>query len=264
MIRSLMSAVALAAAVIVLAGCTDPTSPRTNAGPTAAPTPTPSPSVSAHAALPHRPPNARGPYRVKRVIAANLIDVVIGGRVVRVAVVGLGVPGCRAGRASARARGTLGRARVYLTGDPAVRTPDAHGLRHAYVWVAGGGLYALTIIRAGYGRAARQHPPLRYARALSAAEHRAHRLAAGIWHPGACATSTPRPTPRHTPRHTVHHTAKPHVTRAPRPHRVHTQPPALGGPSAVCRDHTFSFSHHRRGTCSHHHGVLTWLRPLPA
>lgn len=31
------------------------------------------------------------------------------------------------------------------------------------------------------------------------------------------------------------------------------------GASAKCRDGTYSFSQHRRGTCSHHGGVGTWL-----
>ena len=46
-----------------------------------------------------------------------------------------------------------------------------------------------------------------------------------------------------------------------RVHRpAHTRsgkPPA--GASAQCRDGTFSFSKHRRGTCSGHGGVSAWL-----
>ncbi|MBB5379288.1 hypothetical protein HNQ07_004803 [Deinococcus metalli] len=30
------------------------------------------------------------------------------------------------------------------------------------------------------------------------------------------------------------------------------------GASAQCRDGSYSFSMHRRGTCSHHGGVATW------
>ena len=30
------------------------------------------------------------------------------------------------------------------------------------------------------------------------------------------------------------------------------------GASAECRDMTYSFSQHRRGTCSHHGGVMKW------
>ena len=38
---------------------------------------------------------------------------------------------------------------------------------------------------------------------------------------------------------------------------VNGQPPA--GASAQCRDGTYSFSMHHRGTCSHHGGVARWL-----
>lgn len=34
---------------------------------------------------------------------------------------------------------------------------------------------------------------------------------------------------------------------------------APAGASAQCRDGTYSFSEHRRGTCSHHGGVARWL-----
>ncbi|WP_406216766.1 DUF3761 domain-containing protein [Streptomyces decoyicus] len=42
------------------------------------------------------------------------------------------------------------------------------------------------------------------------------------------------------------------------------QPQAPAGASARCNDGTYSYSAHRRGTCSHHHGVAVWLRSLPA
>ena len=41
-------------------------------------------------------------------------------------------------------------------------------------------------------------------------------------------------------------------------HTVNNQVPA--GASAQCRDGTYSFSQHHRGTCSHHGGVATWLQ----
>jgi hypothetical protein len=31
------------------------------------------------------------------------------------------------------------------------------------------------------------------------------------------------------------------------------------GSTALCRDMTYSYSQHRRGTCSHHGGVRSWL-----
>lgn len=36
------------------------------------------------------------------------------------------------------------------------------------------------------------------------------------------------------------------------------------GPTAQCTDGTYSYSAHRRGTCSHHGGVSIWLRRVPA
>lgn len=41
-----------------------------------------------------------------------------------------------------------------------------------------------------------------------------------------------------------------------RPKKSATAPP---GASARCADGTYSFSRHRRGTCSHHGGVAQWL-----
>ena len=42
----------------------------------------------------------------------------------------------------------------------------------------------------------------------------------------------------------------------PRPQYSNTQP---SGATAICHDGTYSFSTHRRGTCSHHGGVKVWL-----
>ena len=36
-------------------------------------------------------------------------------------------------------------------------------------------------------------------------------------------------------------------------------PSAPAGATAQCNDGTYSFSQHRSGTCSHHHGVAVWL-----
>jgi hypothetical protein len=41
-----------------------------------------------------------------------------------------------------------------------------------------------------------------------------------------------------------------------RPHRAAKVPK---GATARCRDRTYSFSEHARGTCSHHGGVAVWI-----
>ena len=47
--------------------------------------------------------------------------------------------------------------------------------------------------------------------------------------------------------HTVHSPSATYSGRAP------------AGASAQCRDGSFSFSEHHRGTCSYHGGVASWL-----
>lgn len=45
--------------------------------------------------------------------------------------------------------------------------------------------------------------------------------------------------------------------KKPKPGKV--KPAHPQGASAICRDGTYSYSRNRRGTCSHHGGVATWL-----
>lgn len=44
--------------------------------------------------------------------------------------------------------------------------------------------------------------------------------------------------------------------RSSQPAPVRTAPV---GATALCRDGTYSYSQHHRGTCSHHGGVAQWL-----
>ena len=44
-----------------------------------------------------------------------------------------------------------------------------------------------------------------------------------------------------------------------RVHRPEDAGQAPKGSTALCRDRTYSFSKHHRGTCSHHGGVAKWL-----
>ncbi|MBP2405955.1 DUF3761 domain-containing protein [Streptomyces syringium] len=107
--------------------------------------------------------------------------------------------------------------------------------------------------------------------------------------PSDIATPSPTPTP----------TAEPTPTSAPTSAAPSTEPPADGagsvgggsgsvgggaggtsgggastagvstggshsGASALCNDGSYSYSAHRRGTCSHHGGVAQWLKDLPS
>lgn len=77
-------------------------------------------------------------------------------------------------------------------------------------------------------------------------------------------------TPTPTPSSTVLETPSPTSTIAPTPDYYinsdgnQAQSPTYSdtvppGATAICNDGTYSFSQHRRGTCSHHGGVAQWL-----
>lgn len=82
--------------------------------------------------------------------------------------------------------------------------------------------------------------------------------------PAATVTPTVAPTPAQTPIPTI----TPEITSQPNyyinvdgnkvqsPTYYNTAP---AGATARCVDGTYSFSQHRRGTCSHHGGVFQWL-----
>lgn len=58
-----------------------------------------------------------------------------------------------------------------------------------------------------------------------------------------------------------------HTQQAPAPAPTHAVPPPPADPigaTAQCVDLTYSYSQHRRGTCSHHHGVLRWINRPPS
>jgi hypothetical protein len=63
-------------------------------------------------------------------------------------------------------------------------------------------------------------------------------------------------------RHRHHHRSSHYYTNV-EGRRVHSPVftrHAPAGASAECRDGSYSFSQHHQGTCSHHGGVLRWLR----
>ncbi|MGN6445408.1 GmrSD restriction endonuclease domain-containing protein [Amnibacterium sp.] len=74
-------------------------------------------------------------------------------------------------------------------------------------------------------------------------------------------TTAPRPPAATKPRSTSggsssssHHASPPSGSK----------PGSPAGATARCRDGSYSFSAHRRGTCSHHGGVAVWLRDVPS
>ncbi len=87
-------------------------------------------------------------------------------------------------------------------------------------------------------------------------------LAALVFHP-AFAKVTPPSTPAQTQQQAEELLEQGSYTNVDgqQVHRpAHTKSgKAPAGASAKCRDGSFSFSKHHRGTCSGHHGVTQWL-----
>lgn len=73
---------------------------------------------------------------------------------------------------------------------------------------------------------------------------------------------TPTPTPSPTPTPTSA-PATPAPIAPPQPAPISTPNTAPVGATARCNDGTYSYSQHRRGTCSYHEGVQVWLRQVP-
>ena len=74
--------------------------------------------------------------------------------------------------------------------------------------------------------------------------------------PGGAASSASQPVESQLVEHRHYTNSDGHLVHSPA-HTTTGHAPA--GASARCGDGTYSFSQHRRGTCSHHGGVAQWL-----
>jgi len=95
------------------------------------------------------------------------------------------------------------------------------------------------LVAQGYANTASYPPDIACIPTFQDAERQALASKLGFW--GAPPTSAPLPTAVSVPPSNNH--------------------PA--GATAICKDGTYSYSQNRRGTCSHHGGVKTWLVNLP-
>ncbi|WP_433180173.1 thermonuclease family protein [Actinoallomurus sp. CA-150999] len=137
------------------------------------------------AAGPEPPPEARTAL-VVRVVDGDTVLLRIGGRGLRVRLIGVDAPetwarrdcyGAEAARALRRLV-PVGSA-VRVIGD---REPyDRFGRRLLHLWTSRGRLVSAALVRAGFARALAIPPDTRYAPLLDAAETAARRSGAGLW-----------------------------------------------------------------------------------
>jgi endonuclease YncB( thermonuclease family) len=119
----------------------------------------------------------------------------------------------------------------------------ASGHTQARLWNASGTLINRSLVEAGDARAASAD--------LAQAQAEAKSAQVGLW---STACVKPKPTPSPIP-------SEEPATPSPDPGTGDDggDDSVPGNASAICRDGTYSYSQHRRGTCSHHGGVLRWL-----
>ncbi len=80
------------------------------------------------------------------------------------------------------------------------------------------------------------------------------------WYAGTGAGTPPAAVPLPSPKPPA-----PRPSPAPAPAPTGVAPAgAPAGATAQCNDLTYSMSQHRKGTCSRHKGVKTWLKSVPA
>ncbi len=205
--------------------------------PTPVPTNTPAPTVPP-TLTPTVPPPTATPVpaveaRVAQVIDGDTLEVVLGGRRVRVRLIGVDAPEindppmCFGSEATAKARElvNLANGRVLLEKD--VSETDRFGRLLRYVWLEhpdGRRMLNEELVRWGYAQAGTYPPDVKYQELFIAAEREARAENRGLW--GACGGfGVPLPTP----------------TRAFAP-VVPTRPPAGGlrydpfGPDRDCSD----------------------------
>ncbi len=150
----------------------------------------PADGTSCGASAPSPVPRGVPSARVVRVVDGDTLVLALGGRPVRVRLIGLDAPetwvrhdcfGVQASRALRRLAppGAV----VRVVGDR--RPYDRYGRRLLYVWTARGRFVEEELVRGGFARALPIPPNTRHAALLRAAELAARRTGAGLWR--ACA-----------------------------------------------------------------------------
>lgn len=188
--------IAALASVLLASGC------RSSVPPSQAPA-TPVPPVvatsSAGSAVVGPPTwaaeNVRGPFPVSRVVDGDTIWVQTDSGRLKVRLIGIdtaetvapGRPvGCFGPEATAEAERLLAGTSVSLELDPSQGELDRYDRTLAYVWMANGELFNLTMIRDGFAIEYTYDQPYRYRAQFKAAEKQAQQSGSGMWSQSTC------------------------------------------------------------------------------
>lgn len=139
-------------------------------------------------------------YPVQKIVDGDTIDVSIGGKIVRVRLIGLNTPEsvdprrpveCFGKEASAQMKKIIGGQSVRLETDPSQSLYDKYDRLLAYVYAPlnskqEGLLVNQYIIAEGYGYEYTYDLPYKYQKEFKAAESSARQSQKGLWAPGVC------------------------------------------------------------------------------
>lgn len=252
--RVAVTGAAVASALLALVACQPddgagtsssdtPMAVTTAAAASATPTVTraPSPVKRQHAG--GVPSDAKGPYRVTRVVDGDTVHVAYKGRDTTVRLIGIDTPEtvdprkpveCFGRQASAHAHALLDGHKVYVAGDPTQSTRDKYGRLLAYLWLPGGKFVNYNMVRQGYAHEYTYDLPYRYQSKFRTAQAWARTHDKGLWSPSTCNGHTDATKP---PTHRVTSQPTHRVTSQPTHRPTHTsQPPTRPTirPGAFC------------------------------
>jgi len=224
---------------------------------TSTPTPTPLqeatiPAVMGSSCVPYG--SEKRVARVNRVLDGTTIEVIIDSEKLIVSYLGLDPPD-HENRYAHFAQQALQKNKDLVLGKKVTLVRDyvdfdTADVLYRYVFV--GKIFVnFELVQQGYAIASSEFPAQSCFDEFSLVAGRAGANLLGLWEPTLTPTRTQTPWPTATPRPTLSYYQQLQLT----PH-----PPNA---TALCWDGTYSYSAHRRGTCSWHGGVRYWLRSVP-
>ncbi len=146
-----------------------------------------------------RPSDALGPYRITDVVDGDTDRVSIGGRSVKLRLIGIDTPEtkhpskpvqCFGPQASARAEQLLAGRSVWIQYDASQNRRDLYGRDLVYVWLDAHTMFNEVMVRTGYAHEYTYDQPYRYQSQFRAAEVKAKAARLGLWSRQTCAGNT--------------------------------------------------------------------------
>jgi len=214
---------------------------------TPSPMPTPTNAITGASCIPNNPPEGG---KVVEIVDGDTIKVLLNDKVYSVRYIGVDTPE-NTTQIEYYGKEAFYKNSELVYGKPVtlikdVSETDQYGRLLRYI-VVDNIFVNYELVIQGFATAATYSPDVSCASTFEAAQQQASAAVVGLWTmPTQISFATQAVSPTQV------------LLPANNP-----QPGDTSGASAICNDGTYSYSAHRRGTCSHHGGVAQWLKNLP-